>query len=194
MKQKSKAYDWIFIIVVAIIILSSNINAFAVSSQYYEGNPLYLQPGESTETFFTLQNLASTEDVLLQARITEGNTVTELTDSSNIYSVPAGEKTKVNFIVTAPANAKKGDTFPISMEFTARTSGEGSVGLSGSIGKGFNLAVGDSSDFEVQETKFPLITLYAITAIIVILAIITFVIIRKKFSKTKINKTKTNKF
>ena len=183
----------IFLIMTAVILISSNVLAFAVSSQYYGGNPLYLQPGESTETFFTLQNLASTEDVRLQARITDGNDIIKLTDSSDIYDVPAGEKTKVNFIVTAPANAKKGDTFPVTIMFSTATGGEGGpIALSGNIGKGFDVAIGAPSDFEIKETKFPLTILYVITAII--LAITTLIIIRKKLSKTKINKTKTNKF
>jgi len=86
-----------FLITMSLILLSNSILAFAVSSQYYGNNPLYLQPGESVEMFFTLQNLASTEDVRLQATVTEGEDIIELTDSSEIYDVPSGEKTKVNF-------------------------------------------------------------------------------------------------
>ncbi len=188
-----KTYSETFLIITAIILFSSNIFAFAVSSQYYggnPGNPLYLQPGESKEVFFTLQNLASEEDLRLQARISDGEDIFELTDPSEIYDVPSGEKTKVNFIVTAPADAKKGDIFPISMEFTAITSGTGPVGLSGSIGKGFNLAIGEPSDFEAKETKFSPKVIYGLIGVVLI--VIAFLIIRKKLSKSK-NK-KTNKF
>ena len=137
-----------FLAVLSIILVSTGILAFAVSSQYYNGNPLYLQPGESMEMFFTLQNLASEEGVRLQAAITEGENIIEVTDSSDIYNVPSGEKTKVNFIVTAPADAKKGDSFPITIMFGTITSGEGPIGLSGNIGKGFNIVIGEPSDFD----------------------------------------------
>ncbi len=182
------------LLVIAIILFSSNILAFAVSSQYYEGNPLYLQPGERTETFFTLQNLASEEDITLQARIIAGDDIIELTDSSDIYLVPAGEKTKVNFIVTAPADAKKGDTFPVTIMFSTITgSNKGLVGLSGSIGKGFNLAIGEPSDFEAKETQFSPKVIYGLIGVVLI--VIAFLIIRKKFSKSNSrDKKKTNKF
>ena len=177
-------YKEIFLAVMAVIFISSNVLAFAVSSQYYGGNPLYLQPGESTETFFTLQNLASTEDVRLQAKITEGENIVKLTDLSEIYNVPAGEKTKVNFLVTAPANAKKGDTFPVSMEFTTAAIGGGPIALSGSVGKGFNLVIGKDSDFTGNKTQSKFSWTYLIVALIVALVIVIyFVFKKKKFSK-----------
>lgn len=193
MRQKT-IYKEIFWVMIAVILVSSNVLAFAVSSQYYERNPLYLQSGESAETFFTLQNLASEEDITLQARIIAGEDIIELTDSSDIYVVPAGEKTKVNFIVTAPADAKKGDSFPITIMFATITGGEGPIALSGSIGKGFNLAIGEPSDFEAKKkTKFSPKVIYGFIGVVLI--VIAFLIIRKKFSKSNSrDKKKTNKF
>ena len=66
--------------------------AFAVSSQYYDANPLYMQPGETVETFFTLQNLAGDKEVTLRADITDGKNILTLTDAAEVYIVPAGEK------------------------------------------------------------------------------------------------------
>lgn len=183
----------IFLIMMTMVLISSNILAFAVSSQYYggnPGNPLYLQPGGSIETFFTLQNLAGTEDIRLHARITEGQDIIELTDSSDIYDVPLGEKTRVNFIVTAPAGAKKGDTFPVTIMFGAITSGEGPIGLSGSIGKGFNVVIGDPSDFNEDgslKTNFSWIV-YVIIALAIACAAIFIFYLRKRKSFRPIKK------
>ena len=182
-----------FLVVLSIILVSTGILAFAVSSQYYERNPLYLQPGESIEMFFTLQNLASTEDVRLQATVTEGEDIIELTDSSEIYDVPSGEKTKVNFIVTAPVDAKKGDIFPISMGFATLTSGEGPIGLSGNIGKGFNLIVGEASDFDEKgnlKTNLSL-AIFVITALATaIIGTAVFYLRKRKMLLKKISKSR----
>ena len=183
MKQRNMIYKGILTIVATIILFSFNINAFAVSSQYYGGNPMYLQPGETTNIKLMLQNQAGARDVIIKMSITEGSDVIEPVESNDVLTVPKGNKIDVNFIVTAPSSAKKGDTFPISIEFTTVTSSEGPIALGGSIGKGFNLVIGEPSDFEVRETKFPLTALYVITAII--LGIITLIIIRKKLSKNK---------
>ena|SRR3989338_2284342 len=181
-----------FLAVLSIILVSTGILAFAVSSQYYGNNPLYLQPGESTEIFFTLQNLASEEDVSLQATVTEGEDIIELTDSSEIYSVPSGEKTKVNFRVTAPADAKKGDNFPITIMFGTITSGEGPIGLSGNIGKGFNLIVGEASDFDENgnlkiNLSWLVYTMIA-TAIAAVGAAVFYFVKKKSSSKKRANK------
>ena len=83
-----------------------NVLAFAVSSQYYDTNPLYMQPGETVETFFTLQNLAGDRNVTIMARITYGEKIITLLDESDIYNVPLGEKKKVNFKITIPSDTK----------------------------------------------------------------------------------------
>ncbi|MBI2043610.1 hypothetical protein HYT25_04445 [Candidatus Pacearchaeota archaeon] len=187
MRQKTM-YKEIFSVMIGVILISSNVLAFAVSSQYYGNNPLYLQPGESMETFFTLQNLASSEDVRLQARITEGADIIEMTDSSDIYDVPAGEKTRVNFIVTAPASAKKGDSFPVTIMFGTITSGEGPIALSGSIGKGFNLVIGAPSDFDENgnlKTNLSWIAYVVIALVIACAAIFIFYLRKRRNMKPK---------
>src|SRR3989344_5269782 len=175
-----------FLAVLSIILVSTGILAFAVSSQYYNGNPLYLQPGESMEMFFTLQNLASEEGVRLQAAITEGENIIEVTDSSDIYNVPSGEKTKVNFIVTAPADAKKGDSFPITIMFGTITSGEGPIGLSGNIGKGFNIVIGEPSDFDENgNLKTNISWIISLALAIVVIGTAVFYLRRNKKSPKK---------
>ena len=182
---RKKIHKEIFLVMVSLILFSSSVFAFAVSSQYYGGNPLYLQPGESTEMFFTLQNLASEEDVRLQAEITDGANIIELTDASDIYDVRVGEKVKVNFMVTAPADAKKGDSFPVTIMFGTITSGEGPIGLSGNIGKGFNVVIGEPSDFDENgnlKTNFSWVA-YAVIALAIACAAISIFYLRKRRNK-----------
>ena len=183
---RKKIHKEIFLVMVSLILFSSSVFAFAVSSQYYEGNPMYLQPGESTEMFFTLQNLASEEDVRLQAEITDGANIIELTDASDIYDVRVGEKVKVNFMVTAPADAKKGDSFPVTIMFGTITSGEGPIGLSGNIGKGFNVVIGEPSDFDENgNLKTNISWIISLALAIVVIGTAVFYLRRNKKSPKK---------
>ena len=196
MKQNTNCKK-VFLFLIAMILSVNSILAFAVSSRYYEDNPLYLQPGESTETFFTLQNLASPNDVSLQARIIKGEEIIELTDSSEIYYVPTGEKKIVNFIVAAPIDAKKGDVFPVTILFTTMTVGEGPIALGGSVGKGFNLVIGEPSDFNEDGTLKTNITLiYTIVVLIAIATVlgVVFYLRKNKMPLKKVSKIRTNKF
>ena len=125
------------------ILLTSNILAFAVSSTYYENYPMYLPAGETQDVQMTLQNLASTEDVNVRASIIEGDGIIEITDSSNEYLIPAGEKTLVNLKVTIPNNAKLQDVYDIKIQFTSIIISEsGTAGLASGIDKEFNVIVG----------------------------------------------------
>ncbi|MBI4116751.1 hypothetical protein HY449_03330 [Candidatus Pacearchaeota archaeon] len=188
--MKKICHKKVFIFLATLILFSSSVLAFAVSSQYYEGNPLYLQPGETRDVKIMLQNHAGTEDVSIKTEISEGKEIVELKDSNDIFLVPQGGKTDVYFKISAPFNAKKGDVFPVTLMFASSTvGGEDPIGLSGSIGKGFNVVIGEPSDFEAKEAKFSPKVIYGLIG--VVLVVIAFLIARKKFSKK--NK-KTNKF
>ena len=142
-------------LLLSIFILSvQSIFAFAISSAYYPDNPLYSRAGETQDVFMTLQNLAGSEDVHIRAVITKGNEYISLTDPSDVYLVPVGQKTKVNFRVTAPASAKKGDSFPVTIDFTTIKSGEGgTLAIASSIGQRFNIVIGEEKDFAPQPTQ-----------------------------------------
>ena len=179
MKQKI-TYKKISIIFVAIIILSSSVFAFAVSSQYYADNPLYIKPGDSVDTFFTLQNHAGINDVTVQAQITKGADITVITDSNpdNIYLIPLGGKTKVNFRITIPADAKIGDKFPITMIFSSLSSNDGGpIALGSNIGKGFDVIAGEDIDFREiptppEEPKNNTFWVYIIIGVVILIIII----------------------
>ena len=182
----------ILLLAIAILLLNFGVMAFAVSSQYYDGYPLYMQPGETTNTFFTLQNIAGTKNITVKAEIKDGKDILELTDASNIYKVPIGEKTKVNFKITAPSNSEIGDKFPITLTFiTITEQGESPVAIGTSIGKGFEVIIGQPSDFvEVPQEKKNYLWVYIVIGVIILLIIVFFVIKKKQIPKTRFIKKK----
>ncbi len=180
MKQQRVLINCI-IIVLFIVLISNNILAFAVSSKYYGNNPLYLQPGETADIKLVLQNQAGTQDINVKISITEGYNVIKITEMNDTLRIPKGEKIDANFKVSAPLNSKEGDIFPISIEFTTVISNEEPIGISGSIGKGFNLVIGKKNDSKesLKEQKNSIFT-YLVIGIIIIAIIIYFILKNKK--------------
>lgn len=186
MNQKNIFYKRIIFLFAIILILLPNVIAFAVSSQYYDNNPLYMQPGETVDTFFTLQNIAGTENITLKAKIEYGEDILTLLDNTDIYTVPSGGKVKVNFKITAPTDAKKDDKFPITIFFTSlRTSSGGPVAIGASVGKGFDVIIKEAEVIGApkEKTQIP-IWAYIIIGII-ILVIIIFLVLKKKGNKKR---------
>ena len=161
------------IFLMGVCITLASVFAFAVSSQYYDGNPLYLLPGQSQTTKFILQ--AGAKNVSLIAKISEGKDIITITDPQTIYTISAGEKTDVHFIVTAPLDAKHGERFPVSIEFNtiSTTSGEGPITIGSSIGKGFDLIIGDAADFKKSsQEKNNHVWIYIGIALVVLICIV----------------------
>jgi hypothetical protein len=139
------------ILFVLIILLSGNSLAFAVSSKYYENYPMYVPAGETQDVQLILQNLASSEDVMVRADIVSGGEIIKIVDLSNEYLIPAGEKTTVNMQVTIPAGVKLQKIYNVDVKFTTiTTSDSGQFGLVSGIDKGFDVVVGEGPVPEKQ--------------------------------------------
>ncbi len=169
-----------------LILLTSSILAFAVSSKYYENYPMYLPAGESADIQLTLQNLASAEDVSVRAVIREGDGIIEMTDSSNEYLIPAGGKIPVNIKVTIPNDAKLQDAYTVNIQFVSITSTEsGTAGLASGIDKEFNVIVGTGA---VSEKKMGFLILKKVLmtlGIILVIIILIRLFRRRKTSNKK---------
>ena len=125
-----------------VLLCMGNIAAFAVSSSYWSGNPLQLSPGESKNFSIVLQNLGGTSDLTLKAKISSGSEVIKIIDSSDIYTVPAGDKTKVNFEAVIPSDAEPGKTYDAKIDFSeVKQSSSGEFGFGSAIGQGFSIIV-----------------------------------------------------
>ncbi len=174
--------------IVFIILLSTYVSAFAVSSAYWDENPLKLTQGETIDFHILLQNIGGTKDINVRADIVTGSEILELIDQSEEYTIPAGGKTKVNLRATVPADVKIEDTFPIEITFTTITeTGTGVFGFGSAIGHKFDVVVAPTAEQRAKLEKQEQIIQWAIYLIIgiVILAVIIFFIVKKKKIKGK---------
>lgn len=125
-----------------VLLCMANVAAFAVSSTYWSGNPLQLSPGESKNFSIVLQNIGGTSDLTLKAKVTSGSEVLKITDSSDVYVVPAGEKLMVNLQAVIPKGAEPGKTYDAKIDFSEmRQSSSGEFGFGTAIGQGFSIIV-----------------------------------------------------
>ena len=183
MKNKKIIYQ-VGILMGILILLTTNILAFAVSSKYYEDYPIYLSAGETQEVQMTLQNLASTEDVNVRASIREGDGIIEITDASKDYLIPTGEKTIVNLKITIPSDAEIQEAYAIKIQFTTVTVSEsGTAGLASGISKEFNVIVGTPAAISEKKLKW-LVFKKVLISLIGILVIIILIIWKVKKRKT----------
>ncbi len=163
-----------------LILFASNVLAFAVSSQYYKGYPLYIPAGETQEVQMTLQNLASTEDVSVRADIISGEEIIKIIDSSNEYLIAAGGKTTVKMRVTIPSDAKLQDAYNVNIQFITITTGEsGQFSLASGIDKGFQVIVGTGP---VKEKQFKW-GIYLIIGLIALSITAGFLVFKKRKKK-----------
>ena len=126
-----------------LVVLSTTfVFAFGVSSPYWEGKPLTIYPGETQTVKITLQNMES-EDVNVRSEIKAGNEIATL--DQNDYTVKAGTKdTIVPIIVSIPENTPIGTTYKVIL--TSKTAIPGAEG-----GVSFGIGMDTTFDVEVVE-------------------------------------------
>lgn len=108
----------IFCTILLVLTLGINlVSSFAVSSKYWEENPLTIYPGETKDFFLVLQNLAGDSDVSVQGFVTEGNDIVKFIDESPNYDVPLGSKIQVNLRAEVPEDSLISDLYTVRIEF-----------------------------------------------------------------------------
>ena len=178
----------IILSVIALVILSFNVNAFGVSSPYWDDNPLYVQPGEIKEFKMILQNMVGDEDLTMIGELNSGNEIATITDPSTTYNVPLGSNNiPVNIKITIPQDAKPKQEWQVGVSFKTVTPNTGGVSIGGAIDKGFKVIVSEPpkvsaevSKTEQGENKFT-----GFIILIIILIILIFII--KKVYKKRVN-------
>lgn len=177
-RNKKRIIGREFLIGLIVLICISNISAFAISSDYWSGYPLKMYPSQSQNVSFVLENLDSTSNLNLRAVITAGSDILRASDSSSTYNVLAGQEGVANFVATLPADAKPGQVYPVTIDFTeVKNSASGEFGFGTAIGQSFDvIAISPSAP---QPTGMSTTLIFCIIAGIVVLAVIIFVILRK---------------
>ena len=115
MKNKNLIVLCSFLLVFTFMINFSS--AFAVSSKYWEENPLTIYPGETKDFFVILQNLAGDSNISVQGFVTEGEDIVHFIDGSLVYEVPLGSKLQVNLRVSVPEDTLINDLYTVKIEF-----------------------------------------------------------------------------
>lgn len=178
--SKSKIVTSLF----ALVLLSSLVSAVGVTAFYWDGDnsrPLYLQPGESKDIYFELQNMVGTDDAAFKVNVIQGSEFVKILDSKEIYEVPAQTKdVKVNVRVTMPNSAAIGEKHKIGFSFTAVNPSASGFSLGSAFDKYFDIVVpSEKPVVEMKEKPSQNMTyLYILIGIIVLGIIIWFV--RKK--------------
>lgn len=167
----------VFIISIAFLLVTTMISAFGVSSPYWEGNPLTISKGETTEVRLNLQNMVGEEDLSVKAEITEGRDIASMNE--RIYDVKAHTDDTYTYVtINVPAEANF-STKRVTVDFKTVANGEGdAVTLGTGMTITFEVRIGE----EVKEAS-PLRAIIIISAIILLLIILAIILLRKRKEK-----------
>lgn len=130
MKTTSK-----FAVAFGIFLLAlASVSAFAISSKYYDGNPLIISPGETRDISIILQNLAGDSNITAQGIILEGSDIASIINPQDNYTIPLGEKLEIGVRVNVPKTMTIGTNKTITLSFKTLTIGtQGAMGFGASV-------------------------------------------------------------
>ena len=162
------------------VMLCSLVSALGVASLYGDSSILKMSPGESKDVVITLESSAEEGNLDIQAEITQGSEIVSLIDGPQ-YSVVLGELTRSNIKVQIPEDADLDTEYIISVTYgeIGATGGEGTVGLVTTATKDINVLVVSEPETEPSEGVS---TIWYWIIAIVIIAIIAWILIKKKSS------------
>jgi hypothetical protein len=163
----------------ALLLVLPFASAFGVVTPYWNERPLIMQPGETKEVSFNLQNMVGETPYNVHVVLMESSNISMLTDASNDYLIPVRTgNTYVHMKVSVPSNAVIGTQYPITLSFTTSASGTEGVSMGTSIEKTFNVVVG-------QVINKPAMPAYGWAIIIFALAIIVALLLKRKTPQIK---------
>ena len=174
MKINKKIYLMLAFLFAAILI-AGNVLAFAVSSVYWEENPLKINPGESEQAYIVLQNMAGSETVNAKVNILQGSDIVTMDEPNKVYEVAVGQRIEVPFTVTVPVDSEIGGNYNIIFDVsTVSSSEEGPM----SFGSGMQKLLPVLITEKPKEKLSPLV--YYIVAGIILLGIVALIILNSK--------------
>lgn len=159
-------------------LLIANVLAFAISSEYWEENPIIMSPGETKQIQLILQNMAGTEDLEAQGIITQGQNIARII-GKDIYQIPVGQKTIVNIEINIPKDTEATNE-KIILSFKTKSEETENFGLGASIEREIPIII-EMTKGNQQKTAIP----YILTGVLLIIIIMLLIPRFKKKKKRK---------
>jgi hypothetical protein len=169
------------IYVLFLIGFSLQVTAFGVTAPYWKENPLIMNPGDTREITFTLQNMVGEEDMRVSVEVLERQEYVQLLGPTE-YEVPAKTKdVPVKVQIAVPQELPLGTIFPVRVSFrSTEKGGTRQVQLGTAVEKTFDVIVGQ---VEVPKEESPLLKKPATPALIVLVIVVIAWLLLKKLKK-----------
>jgi len=167
----------IFMVFLMLAGLATSVAAFGVGSPYWGDNPLEMQPGETKEFSFNLQNMVGEDDVTMRASLSAGSEIAEFTDVNLDYLVKIGTAdTNVNVKVQMPEDAVEGTVYPLVFSFATVNPSEteaGGVAMGAAFQESFDVVVviPPLEEEQQQPVKSDKALLWAVVIIVVLIVL-----------------------
>ena len=180
MKQKNIALIFIAVFLTSFCLVS----AFGIASSYSGDAPVKIYPGETKEVSFNLQNTDKENGLVLAARLSVSSGIIATLDKES-YDV-GYKDTSVYALMTVkvPADAKVGDKYTISVTFTQKNvEGGGMISLGTQVTRIIGVEVVPVPPEPVPETPAPSVPwgwIISIIAVIIIIALIIYLVLKKR--------------
>ena len=153
------------ILITIILVTISTINAFGISSPYWQGNPLIINAGETKVVNLNLQNMVGEEDITVKAEITQGVDIVSLKQDTFIIKARTSD-TIIPLEITIPKNASP-ENRTIKIDFKKISNDSSGI----VIGTGMSVYF-DVITTEKRENSTNPLTIGAILLIIILVLII----------------------
>jgi len=180
--------------ILIILLVMPLVNAFGVTTPYWDENPLIMFPGETKDVQLLLQSEADSDPLIARAELIEGGEVATMLDSNLDYNVEPGQKdVAVNIRITIPEDANLNDRYDVRVSFREilERGGGGPVQMATGVGTKIPVVVESFANAgeAVREPKTQA-TSISLTTSILLLAIIVIIIIAYTTLKNKTKKKK----
>src|SRR3989344_5455427 len=190
------------IVFMMVFLLTGIAYGFGISSDYWDGKPLVLAPGESREITLGLQNMVGNDDITVDAVISEGKEIAVLIDNPARYTIPSKQEgVNVRLRVSIPENTALNTKYNVAVNLNQIGLGDKQGGemvqLSTGVGTKIPVIVKSISGREqlieeekplaeeVQETGWSTSSIVVTVAIVVLLILIGYAVLKKSKKSKK---------
>ena len=118
--------------VLSILLFAVGVSAtVGVTSFYYDKNPLIVNPGETKEISFGLQNHGGDADATVKVELADGFNIAEFTDENLEYFIELdGDDVSVPLTIKIPEDAQPGQEWSVGASFSRGIQAAGGSGTS----------------------------------------------------------------